>query len=141
MHDGAASSSANITVQQATPFILTYGQNRAIVENQDYSLNAASNPAVAGTFATAYLIGSGPVNPAVPDGVPASSMTLSWETLNTTVMVGASPANVQFAGMAPGFVGLVQINFQVPDLPAGDYPVQVTIGTTQSNAPLITLGP
>jgi uncharacterized protein (TIGR03437 family) len=47
---------------------------------------------------------------------------------------------VLFAGMAPGFVGLVQVNFQVPDLPAGDYPIQVSIGSAQSNAPAMTVG-
>jgi uncharacterized protein (TIGR03437 family) len=57
------------------------------------------------------------------------------------VTVGGTSATVLFAGMAPGFVGLVQVDFQVPNLPAGDYPLQVSIGTAQSNTPVVTVGP
>ena len=139
--DGAASTAASITVQPAAPTILTYGTNRAIVQNQDYSLNASTNPAQVGSYATAYLIGSGPVSPTVADGEPAGASPLSQETLNTTVTVGGTPATVLFAGMAPGFVGLVQVDLQVPNLPAGNYPLQVSMGTAQSNTPVVTVGP
>ena len=139
LNGGTASASARINVQPATPFILTYPTNRAIVQNQDYSLNAATNPAAAGSAAVAYLVGSGPVVPPVDDGVGASASPLSWESLSTTVTVGGSSAQVFYAGLAPGFVGLVQVNFYVPSLPPGDYPIQVTIGTAQSNAPLMTV--
>jgi uncharacterized protein (TIGR03437 family) len=138
---GAASAPVSVTVQQAAPSILTYGTNRAIVENQDYSLNSSANPAQSGSFAVAYVVGSGPVSPAIPDGEPAPLSPLSRETLNTTVTVGGMPAQVLFAGMAPEFVGLVQINFQVPDLPAGNYPIEVVVGTAQSNTPAMTVGP
>ena len=140
LSNGAASAPASVTVQQAAPAILTYGTNRAIVQNQDFSLNSSANPAQGGSYGTAYLIGSGPVAPIVMDGEPAAASTLSWETLNTTVTVGGTQAQVLFAGMAPGFVGLMQIDFQVPELPAGDYPMQVSIGTAQSNTPTITVG-
>jgi uncharacterized protein (TIGR03437 family) len=138
--NGAASSAASVTVQPAAPTILTYGTNRAIVQNQDYSLNSSTNPAPVGSYATAYLIGSGPVAPMVPDGEPAGASPLSKETFNTTVTVGALQATVLFAGMAPGFVGLVQVNFQLPNLAPGDYPIQVSIGTAQSNIPTMTVG-
>jgi uncharacterized protein (TIGR03437 family) len=138
--DGAASTAASITVQPAAPTILTYGTNRAIVQNQDYSLNSSTNPAQTGSYATAYLIGSGPVAPGVTDGEPAGASPLSQETLTTTVTVGGKQAQILFAGMAPGFVGLVQVDFQVPGLPSGDYPMQISIGTAQSNTPAMTVG-
>jgi uncharacterized protein (TIGR03437 family) len=140
LNAGAASAAASINVQQAAPSILTYGTNRAVVENRDYSVNSSANPATPGSAAVVYLIGSGPVAPALDDGTPAEASPLSKETLPTTVTVGGMPAQVLFAGMAPGFVGLVQVNFQVPDLGAGDYPIQVSIGTTQSNTPLMSVG-
>ncbi|HLK31715.1 MAG TPA: DUF6259 domain-containing protein, partial [Terriglobales bacterium] len=143
--DGAASAAANITVQPAAPSILTYGTKRATVQNPDYSLNSSTNGAKAGDNVLAYLVGSGPVAPALADGVPApnpsSDSPLSRETLDTVVTVGGLSANVTFAGMVPGLVGLVVVTFQVPDLPPGDYPIQVSIGTYQSNSPVITVAP
>jgi len=85
------------------------------------------------------MIGSGPIFPNLPDGTPAPSSPLSKETLTTTVTIGGAQASVSFAGMAPGFVGLVQVNFQVPNLPAGDYPIQVAIGSAQSNTPTVSV--
>ena len=40
-----------------------------------------------------------------------------------------------FAGLAPGFVGLYQINFRVPEaVPAGmEAPLMVTVAGVQSN--------
>jgi len=55
------------------------------------------------------------------------------------VTVGGKPAQITFAGLAPGSVGLVQVSFQVPNLPSGDYPIQVSIGTFRSNSPMIRI--
>ncbi len=139
VNGGAASSPVAIAVQQAAPAILTYGSNRAIVQNQDFSLNSSTNPSQVGSYAVAYLVGSGPVNPIIPDGETASGASLSREALSTTVTVGGIQAQVLFAGMTPGFVGLVQINFQVPALNTGDYPIQVFIGDVRSNAATMTV--
>jgi uncharacterized protein (TIGR03437 family) len=137
---GAPSAPATISVQASAPFILTYAANHAVVQNQDYSLNSATNPTSPGTAAVAYLIGSGPVSPAIDDGAAASSLPPSTEILSTSVTLGGMPAKVLFAGMAPGFVGLVQLNFEVPTLAPGEYPIQVTIGKVQSNTPVLNVG-
>jgi uncharacterized protein (TIGR03437 family) len=71
-------------------------------------------------------------------GADASSSPLSREKLTTTVTVGGSNAGVQFAGMTPSFAGLMQINFVMPNLAPGDYPMQVTIGGAVSNQPLLS---
>ncbi len=49
------------------------------------------------------------------------------------------PGPVPFAGLSPGFVGLYQVNIQIPDLPAGTYPVKITAGSAVSNAPTISV--
>ena len=41
--------------------------------------------------------------------------------------------------MTPGFAGRVQINFVMPNLAPGDYPMQIAIGGAVSNQPLLTV--
>ena len=60
---------------------------------------------------------------------------------DVTATIGGQPAEVEFAGLAPGFVGLLQVNLRVPLLPAGDFPLLITIGGAASNAALVTVGP
>lgn len=138
--NGNAGGAAGITVQQAAPSILTWvdaaGNTRAIAQNQDYSLNTSTNCAVPGTYVTVYMMGSGPLNNPINSGAAASSSPLSQETLTTTATVGSASAYVQFAGMTPAFVGLMQANLQVPAV-NGDLPVQVQVGPFASNSALL----
>ena len=139
--NGIKSASVSVTVQQAAPFILTYGNNRAVIVNEDGSVNAAGNGAKPGSVVVAYLIGSGPLDNPIPTGELAPLSPLSHEKLTTTVKIGSAVVTPQFAGMAPGFAGLMQVNFAMPSLPAGDYPIQVTIGSASSNQPVLTVTP
>lgn len=138
--NGASSVPAPVNVQVAAPSILTYGNNRAVVENQDNSVNSASNCAAPGSYASVFLMGSGPLDNPIPTGGLASAQPLSAETLPTTLTVGGTPAPVIFAGMTPGFAGLVHVNFQVPVGAPGDLPLQVTIGGAASNQALFCVG-
>ncbi len=137
--DRVASVPAPMTVRQAAPSVLTYGENRAVVMNQDNTVNAAGNGAKPGSVLVAYLIGSGPLDNPISTGTVAPQSPLSRETLTTTVSVGGSRATTQFAGMTPGFVGLAQINFVTPGLAPGDYPLEVAIGGAVSNRPRLTV--
>jgi uncharacterized protein (TIGR03437 family) len=138
--NGATGISAGITVQQAAPSILTWtdsgGNTRAIAQNQDYSLNTSTNCAAHGSYVTVYMMGSGPLNNPVASGAAALSNPLSQETLTTTATVGNVSASVPFAGMAPTFVGLMQVKLQVPAV-SGDQPVQVELGPFTSNSALL----
>ncbi len=141
--NGVAGVAAAVTVQPAAPSLLTYvdaaGSTRAVVQNQDYSINSATNCAAKGSYLTAYLIGSGPLDNAIPTGAAASSSPISNETLTTTATVGSVPATVTFAGMAPGFVGLMQVDLQTPDV-SGNVPLQVQVGAYLSNQALVCVG-
>ena len=62
-------------------------------------------------------------------------------TTAPTMTIGSVPATVSFSGLAPGFVGLYQVNVQVPEnAPAGDaVPVVLTIGGISSNTVTIAV--
>jgi uncharacterized protein (TIGR03437 family) len=75
----------------------------------------------------------GAVSPPVVAGVAAPANPLSIVT-GVTATIGGVAASVQFAGLAPGFAGLYQVNIQVPQMPAGQYPLQISVGGAASNA-------
>jgi uncharacterized protein (TIGR03437 family) len=138
--NGVAGSPASVTVAAAAPGIFVYGNNWAVVLNQDYSLNGPSNPAKAGSYVMLYGTGAGAVIPAVPTGSAAPASPLSMVT-NVTATVNGAPATVAFQGLAPNFVGLLQVNLQVPALPSGGYLVQIVAGGAKSNSAWIAVTP
>ena len=74
----------------------------------------SSAPAAAGEVVQVFATGLGATEPAVPSGQAPPSGTLARVTATVTATVGGQPATVQFAGLAPGFVGLYQVNVQIP---------------------------
>jgi uncharacterized protein (TIGR03437 family) len=140
--NGITSNSVTVPVVAAAPGLFFFGSGRAVVQNSDFSLNTPSNPAKLGSTIMAYLTGSGSVSPPVNDGAPAPSSPLVNVTSAYSAAIGSAPAQVSFAGLAPGFVGLVQMNIVVPaGLAKGDYPLTVTIAGQVSNAATISVTP
>lgn len=138
--NGISASTLTATVLAAAPGIFVDASGRAIAQNPDYSLLTPTNPAQSGSTIIAYLTGSGPTDVALADGAPAATAPLAHAMSQVSAMLGAAPAQVMFAGLAPGFVGLTQMNIQLPDaLPPGDYPLTITIGGVTSNAGIITV--
>jgi uncharacterized protein (TIGR03437 family) len=116
------------------------GVGPAAVLHADYSLVTTDNPAVAGETLQLYLTGLGAVTPVLADGAAASSTTLTYadeyqaETIGVDVLDQDGndlDATVSFGGLAPGYVGLYQINFVVPSgLASG--PGMVNISTNEA---------
>jgi len=133
-HAGAAASQT-VSIAAAGPAIFTlYGSQEAAALNQDYSVNSQGKPAVAGQAILLFGTGLGAVTPAVATGAAASADPLSWVTAKVTAKVGgAPPADVLFAGLAPGFAGLWQINVALPAGSSGAVPVIVTVAGVATN--------
>jgi len=140
--NGKQSNTATVQVMAAGPGIFSGAAGRAIIRNADGSLNAATNPAEEGTYVTAYVTGSGPLSSPAQDGMPAPSSPLIRSTSQVVATIGSATAQIQFAGLAPGFVGLVQVNILVPSgLSAGNYPLTISIDNQTSNSATITIAP
>jgi uncharacterized protein (TIGR03437 family) len=77
------------------------------------SLVTDENPALPGEVLHMYLSGGGAVSPPVATGVAAPSSPLSWITTPISV-VGGEPVQVNFFGLAPGLIGVWQMDFLVP---------------------------
>ncbi len=114
--NGVASPPQSIPISSTAPGVFQYGQNQGIATNAlSANLITAANPARPGlTYLTIYCTGLGLVTNQPATGVAASSTLLSHATLTPTVTIGGVPTNATFAGLSPGFIGLYQINVQVP---------------------------
>jgi adhesin/invasin len=128
------------TLTAVDPGVFTNAGNRAAALNQDLTAHTAATPQPAGATILLYTTGGSPISPTLPDGTAAPSSPLSLLTGNVQVSIGGKPAQVSYAGVAPGFAGLSQINLIVPaGLAAGDQPIFVTVNGVSSNAGLITV--
>lgn len=117
-------ATGTITVAAAAPGLFTFnaaGKGQTAALNADYSLNAdfnlypGSRPEAAGNYAILYATGLGNTNPLVADGQPAPATTLALGIGITSVTIGGLTAQVTYSGLAPGYVGLWQINVLLPE--------------------------
>jgi uncharacterized protein (TIGR03437 family) len=131
---GALSAPVQITVQQAAPGLFTDATGNAAALNADGSVNSPDKPATAGSFISVFFTGQGPVASAVDDGAPPPMGQAVSATSAISATVGGLQTQIQFAGLAPLFPGLAQMNLKVPALASGVYPLTVTIGGKASNA-------
>jgi uncharacterized protein (TIGR03437 family) len=123
------------TVANYTPaFFLNSGNVADAVDLSGHIITAA-NPAQRGQAIQLYANGLGPLQNQPASGDPASTTTLSATSNTCTVSIGGQTANVQFCGLAPGFVGEYQINVTVPsNINAGNQPITVSVGGATSPA-------
>ena len=116
--NGASSPPVAVAISAATPALFTLnssGKGAAVALNQDGTLNGPNNPEAAGRVIQLFATGLGAVLPAAVTGQGArSTAPLSTSINNPTVAIGVVPAIMEFSGLAPGFVGLWQVNVRVP---------------------------
>ncbi len=148
---GELIAGGSVVIATAAPGLFTAAQNGAgqvAALNQDNTVNGPSNPAAAGSTIQLFGTGQGPVSPAVPDGTATPLGTLSNTVavptsdpatcLNTQpsvcVSVASALGTVQYSGLAPGNIGLWQINVAIPkSTPSGNVALRVIIDGVASN--------
>jgi uncharacterized protein (TIGR03437 family) len=108
------SSPSTVNLTSSAPGIFVGAGTQGAVLNQDYSANSAANPAARGTVVQIFATGQGAVSNQPADGAGAPTSPTANTPSNPTVAIGGLPAAVQFSGLAPGFVGLWQVNATVP---------------------------
>ena len=102
-----------------------------------------SRPVQRGEYISIYCTGLGPVTHQPATGVPAGSDPVSVTSVIPTVSIGGVSAPVVFSGLAPGFLGLYQVNVQVPvGAPTGlTVSLTLSFGTKTSNQSTIAVAP
>jgi|GEM_PF-2009564 len=87
-----------------------------------------------------FATGLGPVDPPLGTGVAGLSDPLSCVSNEPKVLIGSHPAAVIWAGIAPNFVGLWQINVaQLPAITGNAVPVEISVNGIKSNSVTIAV--
>jgi uncharacterized protein (TIGR03437 family) len=134
LKNDAESVPQNVTVAATQPAVYTQDQSGTgpgvIVNGVTNQLITSASPAKVGDVLVIYCNGLGAVNPAVPSGTPAPLGGPLSNTVNpVTVTIGGQNARVDFAGLAPGYPDLYQVNAAVlAGTPAGNQPVVLSAG-------------
>jgi uncharacterized protein (TIGR03437 family) len=143
--NGEASGAATVALAPYSPGIFTMnamgtGQGAVLIAST-YKLASAANPVARGTYIAIFCTGLGAVTnqPATGTSAPPGS-PLSIALKQPFVTIGGTPAIVSYAGLAPGFVGLYQVNVVVPsEIPVGGaVPLIMSMGNATSNT--VTIG-
>ena len=118
------SSPLSTKVQYATPGIFAIdgsgrGQGAILLANTSmvampHTDGIPSQPAKPGDFISIYASGLGPVGINLSTGQPAPTNVLVRATAPVDVIIDGLKAEVPFAGLAPGYTGLFQVNARVP---------------------------
>lgn len=118
----ALSQPVSVDIVTAVPGVFTQNQSGSgpgaiLVQpagSTKTAMNTAANPAHAGDALLIFCTGLGTVTPKVTAGSVAPSSPPAKIDNDLSVTVGGHDAQVLFAGLAPGFVGLYQVNVTVP---------------------------
>jgi uncharacterized protein (TIGR03437 family) len=123
------------------PGTLAFADGRLVAQHADFTLVDASRPARAGEALTIYLVGMGATSPAVASGTAAPSNPLARVVSNPTLTIDGQTAEVSFAGLTPGGIGLYQVNFRVPaSARAGNLDVVITQDGASANKSTLVVG-
>ena len=130
-----------VPVLTAHPGIFNYAAGGLVfgaILHANFQLADSGHPVAAGETVLIYCTGLGAVSSAPADGAAGNGQ----ETLaRPIVTIGGADAAVSFSGLAPGFVGLYQINAQIPaGLKSENQPVVITMGSSSSNSVLLPVG-
>lgn len=116
------------------------GQRSAAALDGAFAVLGANNPARRGAAIQLYLNGLGAVDNRPATGEVSPSQPLAATRVQPEVTVGGRPAQVLFSGLAPGNVGLYQVNIVVPaDAPTGRQAVACTVNGVVAPNTFITV--
>lgn len=132
-------SEVPVTIGDVAPAVFMTNSNQgvlpAVVHASDYTLVSPNSPAKQGEYVSIYLTGLGQVNGSIAAGqaAPASPPLQVAAAVQIQIDDGQlfTPS---FAGLAPGYAGLYQINVRIPQLAGGNHTMRVIASGKASDA-------
>ena len=143
----------NYFIAAAAPALFTANQlgiGAAAVLNQDNSVNSPSNPAARGSVIQIFATGGGDTTPllAPGDAAPADGDPLIPVNVTPLVLIGTptdqalnGPGELLFNGLAPGLLGVWQINARIPPntTPGSQVPLSLYLLGSRTQSNIVTI--
>ena len=135
---GGESDNFNLMVQPTAPAVFLSGvagpqtNIPTVIRSANNQLVTDSNPIEHSDTLVIYLTGCGQTTPIVGDGLPAPASPFALTLIPPAVQLGGTVLPMMYAGLAPGQVGVCQINASVPrTVPTGlGLPLTITQGAS-----------
>jgi uncharacterized protein (TIGR03437 family) len=141
IYKGVQSDPVTYNVAAAVPGVYTQnaqGTGPGSILNANNSLNGPSIPAAKNSVVQVYMTGEGVTNPNSTTGAVAGTPGngLNKPRLDVSATVAGMPAEVTYAGSAPGIVyGVMQVNVRIPaNAPSGAQPIVISVGGTPTQS-------
>lgn len=132
VRDGSAGPSAVIDVQEYAPALFEYDRDTAIaLRYPDWQPATREYPAQPGEIVSLFATGLGPLTfPFGEYDVPGSATQIEARKQFRVLLNGIAvdDGRVEYAGCAPGYIGLYQVNVRLPDRLDPDPELQIAIG-------------
>ena len=134
---GGVSDNLNLVIRSNAPSVFRSGVAGpdtgipTVVRARNNELVTPANPIHPDDRITIYLTGMGRTSISVETGMPAPSDQLATVMVQPTVSLGSVSLPIVYAGLAPGLVGVYQIDAIVPfrGIPTGfDVPLSISQG-------------
>ena len=116
--DALAGPLIRIQLYAAAPAFFTWNGNYAIAAHLDGTIVGPANPARPGETILLFVTGLGRVWPDLSSGQISSLPRVLYPNAQLQVSLGGTPIpgpNILYAGTAPNYAGLYQINVRLPD--------------------------
>jgi uncharacterized protein (TIGR03437 family) len=135
--DGLAGPDVPIQIAAVAPAFFQLDPHTLIATRPDGSLLTADTPAQRGEVVILYATGLGAVNPPLANLQVASGAATLKQVADLKMLADGTALDaglVLYAGVAPGFAGLYQINMKLPDWIGANPEIRVQLGGMTSPA-------
>lgn len=130
--DSQAGPTVSIQLNNTSPGLFLWNGNNAVAVHLNGQVISPASPAAPGEIVVLYAGGLGRTSPDIANGKLATSAFSLYFASQLQILFNGTPvprAAVLYAGLAPGFAGLYQINLRLPAILTANPQIQVAIGT------------
>ncbi len=135
VRDGIAGPSVTISLHDTGPALFQDAAGSAIAGHLDGSQVTAAAPAHSGEWVVLYAGGLGRTIPQAWNYLPATQIAPLADMTSFSVSLDGTPVAstaINYAGLAPGFAGLYQVNVKLPDPVSPNPEIRLSAGSSTS---------